>query len=136
MLHYITLFLVFWALIYTAARFLQYFRIVSNYKDETTAKVVRTRSHVPSNRREQASVDVLLEYTIDGKEGHSEIVVPAAHAEKYEVGNELDICYYVSGNGAVHIASAGSASRKLMYGYLAAIVIEIAVYVIIWRILL
>ena len=35
MLFYTTLFLVFWALIFTAARFLQYFRIVKNYKEET-----------------------------------------------------------------------------------------------------
>lgn len=136
MLHYITIFLVFWALIYTSARFLQYFRIVKNYNNVTTAKVIRTRSHARLKKKEQPAVDVLLEYTIDGKEGHSEIVVPVSYADKYEVGKELDIRYYVAGNGAVHIASAGDAPKKMMYGYLAAIVIELVVYVIIWRILL
>ena len=41
MLFYITLLLVFWALIYTIARFFQYFRIVKNYKEQTRAKIVR-----------------------------------------------------------------------------------------------
>jgi len=136
MLHYLTLFLVFWALIYTSARFLRYFRIVKDYKDQTVARVVRIQNHTPANRKEKPAVDVLLEYTIDGKAGRSEIIIPVTAAEKYSVGNELDICYYVAGNGAVHIASAGDAPRKLMYGYLAAIVVELVVYAVIWRILL
>lgn len=136
MLHYLTLFLVFWALIYTSARFLRYFRIVKDYKDQTVARVVRIQNHTPANRKEKPAVDVLLEYTIDGKEGRSEIIVPTDAADQYTVGNELDICYYVAGNGAVHIASAGDAPRKLMYGYLAAIVVELVVYAVIWRILL
>lgn len=136
MLHYLTLFLVFWALIYTSARFLRYFRIVKDYKDQTVARVVRIQNHTPANRKEKSAVDVLLEYTIDGKEGRSEIIVPTDAADQYTVGNELDICYYVAGNGAVHIASAGDAPRKLMYGYLAAIVVELVVYAVIWRILL
>ena len=45
MLYYVTLLLMFWALIYTSARFLQYFRIVKNYKEETTAAVEEVRSH-------------------------------------------------------------------------------------------
>ena len=136
MLHYLTLFLVFWAIIYTSARFLRYFRIVKDYKDQTVARVVRIQNHTPANRKEKPAVDVLLEYTIDGKAGRSEIIIPADAAEQYSVGNELDICYYVAGNGAVHIASAGDAPRKLMYGYLAAIVVELVVYAVIWRILL
>ena len=50
MLYYITLVLVFWALIYTAARFLQYYRIVKNYKEETQAVVKQVRDHEPSCR--------------------------------------------------------------------------------------
>ena len=52
MLYYITLVLAFWALIYTAARFLQYFRIVKNYKEETQAAVIQVREHTPSIRWE------------------------------------------------------------------------------------
>lgn len=136
MLFYITLLLVFWALIYTAARFLQYFRIVKNYKDQTTASVVGISTHTPSGKKEPPAVDVVLQYTIDGKEGRSEIVIPEEQAGNYEIGKTVDICYYVAGNGAVHIASAGDGPKKLMYGYLAAIIIELVVYVIIWRILL
>ncbi len=39
-------------------------------------------------------------------------------------------------NGAVHIATAGDAPRKIMYAYLAAIILEIVIYAAIWRILL
>ena len=39
-------------------------------------------------------------------------------------------------NGAVHIATAGDAPRKIMHAYLAAIVLEIVIYAVIWRILL
>ena len=48
MLYYITLVLVFWALIYTAARFLQYYRIVKNYKEETQARGEKFRSSCSS----------------------------------------------------------------------------------------
>jgi hypothetical protein len=79
---------------------------------------------------------VVLAYNIDGEERHSEIIVPAERASEYKVGSKVDVCYYVAGNGAIHIASAGGATKKIMYGYLAAIVIEIVIYVVIWRILL
>ena len=108
MLYYITLFLIFWALIYTAARFLQYFRIV----------------------------DVLLAYEAGGEERSSEVVVPRDQAAQYQAGNKVRIRYYVEENGTVHIASAGDAPRRLMYAYLAAIVLEIVVYAVVWRILL
>lgn len=136
MIFYLTLFLVFWALIYTSARFLRYFRIVKDYKDTTTAVVARTKEHIPGSKREKPAVDVVLEYTIEGKPGSSEITVPAEHADRYLPGTEHEICYHVAGNGAVHIASAGDAPKKMMYGYLAAIIIELIVYVVIWRILL
>lgn len=136
MLYYLTLFLVFWALIFTAARFLQYFRITRDYKEQTTAKVVRKHRHEPARRREEPAVDVVMEYTIDGKPGTSEVVIPASREAEYEVGTEIPIRYHVSGNGAVHIASDGDGPRKLMYGYLAAIVLELVIYAVIWRILL
>lgn len=136
MLFYLTLLLVFWALIYTVARFFRYFRIVRDYKENTTAKVISVKRHEPAGKREPPALDVVMEYVIDGKEGRSEVIVPVSRAEEYEVGRMVDICYYVSGNGAVHIASAGDGPKKLMYGYLAAIVIEIVVYIVIWRILL
>ena len=136
MLYYITLVLVFWALIYTAARFLQYYRIVKNYKEETQAVVKQIRDHEPSGRKEPPSLDVLLSYEIGGEERSSEVVVPREQAAQYQAGNKVGIRYYVEENGAVHIATAGDAPRKIMYAYLATIILEIVIYAAIWRILL
>ena len=136
MLHYITLVLIFWALIYTAARFLQYHRIVRDYKEETTAVVSKVKEHAPSGKKEQPALDVLLSYEISGEERSSEVVVPRDQAAQYQVGSKVGIRYYVEENGTVHIASAGDAPRKLMYAYLAAIVMEIVIYVVVWRVLL
>ena len=136
MLYYITLVLVFWALIYTAARFLQYYRIVKNYKEETQAVVKQIRYHEPAGRKEPPSLDVLLSYEIGGEERSSEVVVPREQAAQYQAGNKVGIRYYVEENGAVHIATAGDAPRKIMYAYLAAIILEIVIYAAIWRILL
>ena len=136
MLYYITLVLAFWALIYTAARFLQYFRIVKNYKEETQAVVKQVREHTPSSRKEPPALDVLLSYEINGEERSSEVVVPREQAAQYQVGSRIGIRYYVEENGAVHVATAGDAPRRIMYAYLAAIVLEIVIYALIWRILL
>ena len=136
MLFYITLVLVFWALIYTAARFLQYFRIVKNYKEETVAVVKQIRDHEPANGKEPPALDVLLSYEIGGEERSSEVVVPREYAGQYQVGSRAGIRYYMEENGTVHIATAGDAPRKIMYAYLAAIVLEIVIYAVIWRILL
>ncbi len=114
------------------ARFFQYYRIVNEYKEQTTATVYKVSKHTPANKKEPPAVDVILSYTIDGKEGHSEIIVPVKQADMYRLGAELEICYKVSGNGAVHIASAGTASRKLMYGYIAGIVAVLIAFVVIW----
>ena len=130
----ILLLLVIWSMFFTVSRFIKYYRIVANYKDQATAAVISTRNHVPARRNEPPAIDVVLEYLIDGRETRSEITVPVSQAGQYEVGKQLEICYYVAGNGAVHIASAGDGPRRLMYGYIAAIIIEIIVYVIIWRI--
>ena len=136
MLYYITLFLILWALIYTAARFLQYFRIVKNYKEETEATVRQVREHLPANRKEPPALDVLLLYEISGEQRSSEIVVPREQAAQYQVGNRVGIRYYMEENGTVHIASAGDAPRRLMYAYLGAIVLEIVIYAVVWRLLL
>lgn len=136
MLYYITLVLVFWALIYTAVRFLQYYRIVKNYKEETQAVVKQIRDHEPANRKEPPALDVLLSYEIAGEERSSEVVVPREQAAQYQVGSKMGIRYYMEENGAVHIATAGDAPRKIMYAYLAAIILEIVIYAAIWRILL
>ena len=136
MLYYITLVLVFWALIYTADRFLPDYRIVKNYKEETQAVVKQIRDHEPSGRKEPPSLDVLLSYEIGGEKRSSEVVVPREQAAQYQAGNKVGIRYYVEENGAVHIATAGDAPRKIMYAYLAAIILEIVIYAAIWRILL
>ncbi len=136
MLYYITLFLVFWALIYTAARFLQYFRIVKNYKEETQAVVRQIRDHEPAGKKEPPALDVLLVYEIDGAERSSEIIVPREQAAQYQPGSRVGIRYYAEENGTVHVATAGDAPRRLMYAYLAAFVLEIVIYAVIWRILL
>lgn len=125
---------VIWSMFFTVSRFIKYYRIVNDYKDQASATVVSTERHVPSRKKEPPAMNVVLEYTVNGKETRSEIIVPEDQAGQYEVGKAKEICYYVADNGAVHIASAGDGPRKLMYGYLAAIIIEIIVYVIIWMI--
>ena len=136
MLYYVTLVLMFWALIYTSARFLQYFRIVKNYKEETTAAVEEVRNHEASGPKEPPALDILLSYEIGGEEKSSEIIVPQDQAAKYQVGNKVAIRYYMEENGTVHVATAGDAPKKIMYAYLAAIVLEIVIYAVIWRILM
>ena len=126
--------LAFWSILFTVTRFFKYYRIVRDYKDQATATIVSKRSHVPGSKREPPGIDVVLQYSINGRDTKSEIIVPVDQAEKYEIGNEVEICYYVADNGAIHIASAGDGPRKLMYGYLAAIAVEIILYVVIWLI--
>ena len=115
MLFYITLFLVFWALIYTAARFLQYFRIVRNYKEETQATVRQVRDHEPAHRKEPPALDVLLTYEIGGEERSSEVVVPREQAAQYQVGTSVGIRYYVEENGAGDRSGAGDLCGDLAY---------------------
>ena len=136
MVFFLTLFLVFWALIYTSARFLKYFRIVKDYKDTTTATVLRVSDHEPVRKKETPALDVVLGYTIDGKEGSTEVVVPVSQADKYVPGTEMEICYNVLPNGTVNIASAGDGPKRMMYGYLGAIVLELVIYYVIWRLML
>lgn len=132
MLSFLTLFIIVWFMIFTAARFFQYFRIVTEYKDVTTAVVEKVTEHVPSGKREKKALDVILTYMIDGEEKRSEITVPGNAADKYTVGKEFEICYRVSDNGTVHIASYSSAKKKIIYGHIAALILELAAFIILW----
>lgn len=123
-------------MIFTAARFFQYFRIVTEYKDVTTAVVEKVTEHVPSGKREKKALDVILKYMIDGEEKRSEIIVPENAAEKYIAGKEFEICYKVSDGGAVHIASHSPANKKIMYGHIAVLVLELAAFIILWYFML
>ena len=62
--------------------------------------------------------------------------MPREQAAQYQVGSKVGIRYYVEENGTVHVATAGDAPRKLMYAYLGAFILELVIYVVIWRILL
>lgn len=135
MVFFITIFLVFWAILYSVARFFKYFRIVKDYRDETSATVVGISDHVPGSKKEPPAKDVVIEYDLDGQTRRSEIIVPLEQMDKYEMGTELNIRYYQADNGAVHVASAGDGPKKLMYGYLAAIILELVIYVVIWKIM-
>jgi len=131
----VLIFLVIWSMVFTLSRFIKYYRIVRDYKDTAEATVLSVSAHEPGRRKEPPAVDVTIEYSIDGKVTRSEIIVPQEQAGKYELGSKIKICYYVADNGAVHVASAGDGPKKLMRGHLAALIIEIIVYVIIWIIL-
>lgn len=136
MIFYIILILlVFWSILFTVSRFFKYFRIVKDYKDEATATVVSVKDHTPGRKKEPPAKDIVIEYDMNGSPRRSEIIVPVEHAGRYEVGSTLDIRYYQASNGAVHVASAGDGPKKLMYGYLTAIILEIVIYVIIWMIM-
>ena len=128
----ILIFLIIWSMLFTLSRFVKYYRIVRDYKDETDAVVVSTKKHVPGHRKEPPALDVVIEYEYNGSPKRSEIIVPEQQAGKYEPGTQLRIRYYMADNGAMHVASAGDGPRKLMYGYLAAIIFEIIIYVAIW----
>lgn len=132
MINIMFLFVMIWVMIYTLSRFIKYYRIVKNYKDTAEATVVGTSAHVPGRRKEPPAIDVTMEYDIDGKTTRSEVIVPQEQAGKFEIGSKHDICYYVADNGAIHVASAGDGPKKLMRGHLAALMIEIIVYVVIW----
>ncbi|MDO4490568.1 MAG: hypothetical protein Q4B85_05855 [Lachnospiraceae bacterium] len=132
MISIFALIIIVWFMIYTAARFLQYHRIVHDYKEVTTAKVVGVSPHEKKNKKEKPAVDVVMEYIIQGKEGRSEVTVPADQEDRYAQGKEFQICYKVDPNGTVHIASWSQANKKIMIGYGAAIAVEFAAFVILW----
>lgn len=132
MISFFTLLIIIWFMIYTAARFLQYYRIVTEYKQTATAKVAGISPHEKKHKKEKPAVDVLLEYQLNGEEVKSEITVPATAADRYTIGREFPICCKVSANGTVHIASWSSANKKILIGYGFAIAVEFAAFVILW----
>ena len=118
MLYYVTLVLMFWALIYTSARFLQYFRIVKNYKEETTAAVEEVRNHEASGPKEPPALDVLLVYEIGGEEKSSEIIVPQDQAAKYQVGTKVAIRRKNKNAGRIEIEYYSSAELERLFDLL------------------
>lgn len=132
MIFYLALFLLMWSMIFSAARFLQYFRIVKNYKERTMATVVDVKRRMAVRKHEKKAVNVTLEYEINGTKGRSEVPVEARYAENFALGKEVAIRYYVAENGAVHIASDNDSIRKFMIGHIVAIVLEIAAFILIW----
>ena len=132
MIYYLALFLLVWAMIFSAARFLQYFRIVRNYKEKTTATVVNVTKKMDLRKHERKAVNVTLEYEINGSTGRSEVVIESKYAGNFALGKQVPIRYYIATNGAVHIASDNDSVKKFMIAHLAAIVLEIAAFVLIW----
>ncbi|MCQ2500451.1 MAG: hypothetical protein MJ117_03765 [Lachnospiraceae bacterium] len=132
MISILTLLIIVWFMIFTASRFLQYYRIVTEYKNTTMAKVLEVSDHPIKNKKQKPAVDVVMQYEIDGNEGKSEIIVPADLGGQYEVGKEFKICYKIDPNGTVHIASWSPANKKIMIGHAAAIAVEFAAFVILW----
>ncbi len=132
MIFYLGLILLVWCMIFSGARFLQYFRIVRNYKERTTATVVSVTVRTELKKHEKKAVNVILEYEINGNEGRSEIVVESKYAENFPLGKQVPIRYYVASNGAVHIASDNESIKKMMIAHIVAIVLELAAFIAIW----
>ena len=132
MIFYLALFLLMWSMIFSAARFIQYFRIVKNYKERTTATVVNVTRRMAMRKHEKKAVNVTLEYDINGTTGRSEVPVEAKYAETFALGKEVSVRYYVAENGAVHIASDNDSIKKFMIGHLVAIALELAAFILIW----
>lgn len=132
MIFYLALFLLMWSMVFSAARFIQYFRIVKNYKNRTTAKVVDVVRRMQVRKHEKKAVNVTLEYEIDGTVGRSEVPVEAKYAGNFALGKEVPIRYYVAENGAVHIASDNDSIKKFMIAHLVAITLELAAFILIW----
>ena len=126
------LLLLVWSMIFSATRFIQYYRIVKHYKNRTTAKVVNVVRRELLRKHEKKAVNVTLEYEINGTTGRSEVPVEAKYAENYALGQEVSIRYYVASNGAVHIASDNDSITKFMIAHLVAIVLEIAAFILVW----
>ncbi|MBQ0066467.1 MAG: hypothetical protein KBT48_11950 [Firmicutes bacterium] len=128
----LSLLLLIWAMLYSATRFMHNYRIESQYKDRCEATVVKMTLRTPKKKKEVKAYDVKLQYVINGKVGHSEIVVPYVKADEFEVGTKHQIRYAVSPNGAVHIASDSDTFKKLMIVHGIAIAVEFIVFFIIW----
>ena len=133
MVFYLALFLIAWSMIFTAGKFLQYYKIERNYQNKTKARIAQMspHAHIKGESKEKKT-DLILEYEIDGKRGRTEVTMTTAAAQEYSLGDELSIRYYQSPNGAVHLASDNGAVRKFVFGYGFAIIVELIAFVIIW----
>ncbi len=127
----LTLIIILWFMIFTASRFLQYYRIVTEYKKRTTASVLEVTDHPRTRKKEKPAKDVVMSYMLDGEEKKSEITVPAELADQYVPGKEFEICCKVDPNGTVHIASWSSANKKLMIGHIIALVVELIAFILV-----
>lgn len=131
MITILTLIIIVWFMIYTASRFLQYYRIVTEYRKEASATVKEITDHPVSHKKEKPAKDVLMTYTLDGTERSSEITVPAAAAGNYTIGKTFEICCKEDPNGTIHIASRSSANKKILIGHLAALAVEFAAFILV-----
>ena len=132
MFYFILLILICWAMVFCAKRFVQYYRISKEYKDQLDAKVTKITYHEPKNKKTPKSYEVILEYTINNKKGYSEIRIPVEKADQFAVGTIVPIRYKVEPNGAVHIASAGDEFDSLLKIYGVALVVEFIAFFYIW----
>ena len=119
-------------MVYTAVRFVRYYRISHDYNERVDAKVDSIHLHESTSKKAPRCYDVVLEYKIDGKKGRSEIHVPVEKADSFAVGTIVSIRYKVSENGAVHIASDDDTFAHLTKVYGIAIVVEFAVFFVLW----
>ncbi|MDO4617724.1 MAG: hypothetical protein Q4B03_09800 [Lachnospiraceae bacterium] len=131
MITILTLFIILWFMIFTASRFLQYYRIVTEYKERTIATVEEITDHPKARKKDKPAKDVLMSYELNGERMKSEITVPADTIDRYTIGKEFEICCKVDPNGTVHIASWSSANKKIMFSHLGALAVEMAAFVIV-----
>ena len=134
MVYYLALFLIIWAMIFTAARFVKYYRISAEYKDQTCVKVISINRHEPTSKEEKKHplVDIAVLCHINGEDEMTEFSVPAEAAGQFTIDQELSVSYKVSGNGAIHIASNHDAVKKMAVGYGIAVAVELAAFIAIW----
>lgn len=134
MIYYFSLFILCTFMIFTAMRFMVYYRITKEYKNTTTAKVIASSPHVPETKEEkkQKLMDVTLECTVNDAINHSEITVPCSVADEYKLGAEIPISYKVSPNGTVHVASSTKSVKKFAIFHFVILIAEIAAFLVIW----
>ncbi len=131
MITILTLFIIAWFMIFTASRFLQYYRIVTEYKERSTATVLEISDHQKQHKKEKPAKDVVMGYNLHGSEHTSEVTVPADQIHQYPIGKEIEICCKVDPNGTIHIASWSDANKKIMISNLVVLAIEFAAFVLV-----
>lgn len=121
-----------WAMVFSAARFVQYYRISKNYNSRVDAKVDKVTFHEPKNKKEHKTYDVFLEYKIDGKKGRAQINVPVEKIDEFEVGSKIPIRYKIEDNGAIRIASDSQQFDQLAKVHFIAVIVELIMFFILW----